>query len=263
MMLGVVALGLIGAAYTLWYEDLKLNVDVSTGTLNADWSLHDTDPNTPNVQTATEVIAAYNGLGPVPAAYADFLTTHPAAKYTQTCGANIGDWEAGPPDVPHANDDDDNLLNLSMTGLYPYAGCKFSINIHSTGSVPIHLALESVMDNTGGADINVLLGPGSDPRCQALLGRHRCHPDRRPWTHPSAKATRFSCTRSRRSSATSSSISSRPPRRTRAATSWPSSRLTSGTRPRCPSGAPSSSVTRVGARPSRAMKGTESHAGNR
>ena len=31
MMLGVVALGLVGAAYTLWYEELNLNATVKTG----------------------------------------------------------------------------------------------------------------------------------------------------------------------------------------------------------------------------------------
>ena len=38
MMLAVVALGLVGAAYTLWYEELELNANISTGTLDADWS---------------------------------------------------------------------------------------------------------------------------------------------------------------------------------------------------------------------------------
>ncbi len=41
-MLAVFATAMLGAAYTLWYEDLKLNVDVATGELNG--TIACTDP---------------------------------------------------------------------------------------------------------------------------------------------------------------------------------------------------------------------------
>lgn len=172
-MLGVVALGLIGAAYTLWYEDLKLNVDVSTGTLDVDWSLHAVDNDaTPNSQ---EVVGVYNTTIPAnsPHTWAEFIAeggAYPAAKYIHGCAATISDWDA----AEYANDvDDDNLLDLDLTNLYPYAGCKFDIDIHSSGTVPIHLALVSVSDNTGGANIGYVLDPSLSPadlgRCTAIL----------------------------------------------------------------------------------------------
>ena len=38
MMLAVVALGLVGAGYALWYEELTVTATVNTGTFNVDWS---------------------------------------------------------------------------------------------------------------------------------------------------------------------------------------------------------------------------------
>lgn len=38
-LLAVVATALMGAAYTLWYEDLSLNATVSTGTVNGTWNV--------------------------------------------------------------------------------------------------------------------------------------------------------------------------------------------------------------------------------
>ena len=38
MIMGIAALGLVAAAYTLWYEDLSVTANVTTANFDVDWS---------------------------------------------------------------------------------------------------------------------------------------------------------------------------------------------------------------------------------
>ena len=172
MMVGVVALGLLGAAYTLWYEDLQLTATVSTGTFDADLSLHDLTA-APDDNEGRPVVAQV-GLNPptvatllhsnVQANY-DLFGAFPTNKPATTCDAELSSFGTVP---ANANDAvDDNLLELTMTGLYPYAGCEYEIDFHNDGTVPLHAAITSVtlLECTPGID-NILGTP--DDVCSSV-----------------------------------------------------------------------------------------------
>ena len=188
MMVAVVALGLLGAAYTLWFEDLRLEATVETGTLDADVSIHDLAVGSaneglpvvalPSVTITTGGVATLLGNN-----YGAFTNANfPTGKPQPTCDGVVSDSSDG----LNSNDNEnlDNLLTLTMSGLFPYAGCEYEIDVHSDGTVPIHLAitgvsLESCTDNTFTSCGPAFPAPwslGIDPadddlaQCQAFLG---------------------------------------------------------------------------------------------
>ena len=64
MMLAVVALGLVGAGYALWYEELSVTTTIQTGTFNADWSLHrQSDNGTTTSTDGGAVVCLVGGTG--------------------------------------------------------------------------------------------------------------------------------------------------------------------------------------------------------
>ena len=174
-MLGVVALGLVGAAYTLWYEKLTLTADVSTGSLNADWSFHNWsapasgegvfDSSSSNSGTGKPVVAILTqaesllnqgashilggggtGTGSGRFTWGNFNPTSNVgvpvpAKPHPSCTGGITPAAAGQPDT----------LHLEMSGLFPFAGCEYQIDITSTGTVPFHVAVigQEVQQCTG------------------------------------------------------------------------------------------------------------------
>jgi hypothetical protein len=159
MVLSTLALGLVGAAYALWYEDLQVTANVSTGTFNVDLSLHDpvTHANSTNgvpvvakpptgYGTLTSGVASYledgdpnrwftNGAQ----GYANFTNANFGAKPQTTCTGALSSNAAGANDVG-----DTNVLTLNLGGLYPYAGCEFEIDITNKGTVPMHFALTNL-----------------------------------------------------------------------------------------------------------------------
>lgn len=206
MMVAVVALGLLGAAYTLWFEDLTINTTVNTGTFDADVSLHSwlgedfetentldngvgkpvvivcSNPIPASTQAAHNVLASIGSGNPYGCTFGGF----PAGKPPTTCTATIGTEGTVP---ENANDVvDDNALNLVLSGLYPFAGCTFRIDVHNSGSVPMHLnvltdgiyklcdAGSTFANPINCSDITPPVGPGSPPAistittCQAPVG---------------------------------------------------------------------------------------------
>ena len=176
MIMGIIALGLVGAAYTLWYEDLSISANVTTARFDVDWSCqtgfaattkavgtgvsaNQTCGTTPTKQTVAILTSAANVTNPT-LIYTDFtdngddLTAVPAAKYIQTCSAAItGSGGTG------ANDTGTfNILTLTLSNLYPFAGCKFAIDIDvpSGNYVPAHFTM-TANTNTLGA-LGVLSG---------------------------------------------------------------------------------------------------------
>lgn len=144
MMLGVFAIALMGSAYTLWYEDLTLEAEIETGELNLDWSIDgdiDGSGGTPVVAILDE---GDTNLEFAPEGEESNGTTVPANKLPE-CDATI-DGDEG---AANGDSGDYNVLDLDLTGLYPYAGCEFDINITNSGDVPAHLWLG---DFTGDAD---------------------------------------------------------------------------------------------------------------
>ena len=159
MVLSTLALGLVGAAYALWYEDLQVTANVSTGTFNVDLSLHDpvTHANSTNGVpvvakpptgwgSLTSGAATYLELGDSnrhftngAQGYANFTNANFGAKPQTACTGALTSNAAGANDVG-----DTNVLTLNLGGLYPYAGCEFEIDITNKGTVPMHLAVTSL-----------------------------------------------------------------------------------------------------------------------
>lgn len=156
-MLGVVALGLVGAAYTLWYDNLTMTTNVTTGTLNADWSVHNWTKGSgfastaatdgvangqPIVHVANEDEAILNGN--VASVLSGGLlggktTTDSWNKFTNA------NFPVGKPQPEcTATGGNSNTLVFNMNKLYPYAGCEFQLDLHSTGTVPFHIAVTEV-----------------------------------------------------------------------------------------------------------------------
>jgi len=168
MMMGVVALGLLGAAYTLWYEDVTVTSNVETGTFDADVSIHPWDDETSTFDEDGDTeVAVYPGAGrpvvivcPDPV---DFVNAGPVMLAVALAnggpvvggpyeGCTGGDFPEGKPPticdaeiktvLGQANDEsDNNHLILSMSGLYPLAGCQYKTDLHNAGSVPLHLSM--------------------------------------------------------------------------------------------------------------------------
>lgn len=180
MMLGVVALGLLGAAYTLWYENLEVDVTVATGTFDADWSCEEFQTWTPNeagegeprtINNDTDCAGADRPTYAIVPASGPLVWYNPTstgwiASKATTCDSSITtDSGAGGND-----DEDNNQLNLSLSNLYPYSGCEFSIDLHNDGSTPLHLAVNNVVVTGPLAPFirwDVL--PGSSPTCLPLI----------------------------------------------------------------------------------------------
>jgi hypothetical protein len=186
MMLGVVALGLVGAAYTLWFEDLQITTQASTGTFNADVSIHPWNGSDFGAGQAGTGLYPHSGhpiVGifsqPIPTSFtrsAGYVFAHagdfggtfgnfPADKPPTVCDGSITTFGSAP---ANANDTtNSNQLTMIMSGLYPYAGCTYRIDFHNTGTVPMHITAlapvegDYVLCNQGVTNPN-------DPSCTAL-----------------------------------------------------------------------------------------------
>lgn len=162
MISGVVALGLVAAAYTLWYEDLSLNATVSTANFDVDWSCQTafidgagngnsshTDCKGATKETVAILATAVTGNAPLDyTSFTDFGGSVPAAKYIQDCSAAITSNASG----ANGNGGNNNQLTLTANNLYPYAGCKYAIDIDvPTGNmVPAHFTLTSSSNDSSG-----------------------------------------------------------------------------------------------------------------
>jgi len=156
MMVAVVALGLLGAAYTLWYEKLTLETNISTGTLNADWSFHAWTAPTGQGEGSFAGTSSTTGSGkPVVALPTNAAVNGGVASLLGLSGSGTGsanfthsNFWVGTVKKPTPNcaaqiTDTGNTLELTMSGLFPYAGCEFVWDLHTTGTVPFHMAVAS------------------------------------------------------------------------------------------------------------------------
>jgi hypothetical protein len=155
-MLAVVALGLLGAAYTLWYEDLSIEADVTTGVFDANWTL--------TGAASAPKYAVVSGSSATPA-FGDFTDTEAAKLASLTCGQSISSSGAG----VGANDTgSNNVLTLEMTNLYPFTGCLFTVNfgLANDSTVPAHFQITSASKSDY---LVVLPGAGQPTYCTAIV----------------------------------------------------------------------------------------------
>ncbi len=135
-MVAVIGLAVIGAGYALWFQVLTLNATVSTGDLDVQWSSHGAVKEY-SLNTGETFIHGPNDPTPADPGFI-------AAKAVQTCSQ----------DIPASGNG--HVLNIADANLYPYAGCVHHIDIHSTGTTPVHI-------DTSSLDLSGL-------RCQAPAG---------------------------------------------------------------------------------------------
>lgn len=139
MMLGVVALGLLGAAYTLWWEKLTLEANITTGTFDIDWSCHDVVTGAPvtDCSNAKKSIVSLDGgktyLNAAQAAAATGQAQAVIERKLPICEAVKG------PDQGGTENGGNSQLSLTLHNLYPYAGCEFWLDVHNAGTVPAHV----------------------------------------------------------------------------------------------------------------------------
>jgi hypothetical protein len=128
LMVAVIGLAVIGAGYALWFQVLTLNASVTTGTLDVQWSDHGTDPTYSLTTGDTFLKPGDAGFNPL--------------KVVQTCTQTIDPTSSG------------HVINISDTGYYPYAGCVHRIDIHNSGTIPVHIDTAALQFSGLGCDAN-------------------------------------------------------------------------------------------------------------
>ena len=114
----VVAIGTLGAAYTLWYEDLELHADVSTGTLTGEivcaTNLDNENPSWPAPPSSIDPFEQYPKAEPLKDVATDLITHQ---------GDTLQEW----------------VLEVGNT----YPGYMFDCELHiaNTGTVPWHVEI--------------------------------------------------------------------------------------------------------------------------
>ncbi|TAK61635.1 MAG: hypothetical protein EPO22_08250 [Dehalococcoidia bacterium] len=126
LMVAIIGLAVVGAAYALWFQVLTLKASVTTGTLDVQWSDHGADP-------AYSLNLGDTFVGPNDP---DFNRL----KVVQTCDQVL--------------DETGHVLTITDTGLYPYAGCSHHIDIHNNGTVPVHIDTAALQFTGLGCDAN-------------------------------------------------------------------------------------------------------------
>lgn len=160
MMLAVVALGLVGAAYTLWSENLTLETSVTTGSVDVNWSIDPVHPDD-GTWTSDEIVGVASG--PIlPGAVPNFFHLHldtpgnpldpPKDKYLQTCEIKRGVDDSTTNPSQHT-------LIINATDLFPYAGCEFAFDIENTGTVPVHLTQKVAKSVTSSGTVHLNVAP--------------------------------------------------------------------------------------------------------
>ena len=131
-LVSVMALAGVGSSYAMWYEDLFMDVTVTTGTFDIEWSLEAWDDDEIAEKDDVSTIDAY-----------------------------IEDDEASA---------DYGKLIVTLTGVYPCINYWVDFNIHSLGSVPAHFENGWEFDTTGQAlfDSGVITIENIDPPTGAV-----------------------------------------------------------------------------------------------
>jgi hypothetical protein len=113
----VIALALLGVGYALWSETLTIQGTVQTGEVDVEFSTH-----------PVEECIDINGVLTCP----EPLEKADAAN----CTVEFLGGETDP-----NGDNGANLLQVTVTGMYPSYHCKVGFDVTSTGNVPVHVWL--------------------------------------------------------------------------------------------------------------------------
>lgn len=123
----VVALAAVGIGYGLWFEDLKVHGEVTTGELDIDFSFYE--------DSIYQYFSDENGK------FLCDYDTCPEKFDTVKCSAEI--FENEQIAMPATSDSDlwdPDWINVFVEGAYPSFTCEIEFDINNAGSVPVHLA---------------------------------------------------------------------------------------------------------------------------
>ena len=109
-VISVMALSGTGAAYALWWDDLHLDITISTGTIGAEWSFE----------------GAYD--------------SEIEGKDVSSVTAQLKAWPEGADGVAN------RWLFIHISNAYPCINYTVDFDIHNTGTIPIHIAGPFVWD---------------------------------------------------------------------------------------------------------------------
>lgn len=132
-MLAITVLALLGSAFTLWYEDLSIETEASTGSFDADWV----------VGTNTKKVWP-TAASPFTPAYSDFVTDPGTTLTGVDCSStNVAD------DAPNTTTTSE-ALTLTMTGMYPFSACEFNVGfrVDSQSNTPAQFMLTAASPNS-------------------------------------------------------------------------------------------------------------------
>jgi hypothetical protein len=113
----VIALAVLGVGYALWSETLTIQGTVQTGEVDVEFSTH-----------PVEECIDINGV----------LTCPEPPEKADAANCTV-EWLGG--DTDPNGDNGANLLQVSVTGMYPSYHCKVGFDVTSTGNVPVHVWL--------------------------------------------------------------------------------------------------------------------------
>ena len=115
-MVLVIALALMGVGYALWSETLSISGNVQTGEVDVEFS-----------QYPAEECIDINGVLTCPEPPEKAAAANCTVAWTNT--------------ATDPNDNGANLLQVTVTGMYPSYHCKVGFDVTSTGNVPVHVWL--------------------------------------------------------------------------------------------------------------------------
>jgi hypothetical protein len=116
-MVLIVVLALLSVGYALWSETLTITGTVYTGEVDVEFSIH-----------PAEECVDVNGVQVCP--------EPPEKAAAADCTV---EWLG--PDNDSNGDDGSDVLQVSVTGMYPSWHCKVNFDVKSTGNVPVHVWL--------------------------------------------------------------------------------------------------------------------------
>ena len=125
----VIALAAVGVGYGLWFEDLKIHGDVTTGELDVDWS----------GPMYTDYFDVYRPDGSMYQALPGTIDKFEEVNCYAEVGNNLTDHPLGEAPYDEVGVDDPNTMLITVEGAYPSYHCLVLGNMVNVGTVPVHV----------------------------------------------------------------------------------------------------------------------------
>jgi hypothetical protein len=130
MMSAIVALGLLGAGFALWFQVLTFNGTVNTGELEVEGSIHPVGGQ--NAQPIVCIMDVAPDTDGDCNDYGDFVAPTPGKDVT-TCNLTLN----APKDT----------WTLIINNAFPFSGCMYTLDVTNTGTIPVHLNVSEANDS--------------------------------------------------------------------------------------------------------------------